>query len=259
MKRIYLLLSTIFIFLSVSYSKAQYPFEKYPAIKYEKLKFHSWFNKDSSNIYFKAELSGIANNKEKLNLLIAGPNDGDYLNIYIRNGKKIIQKFREKSTLHVDYNKIDFGSMADFNNDSLTDIKLTFLNWGGCGLAANILKRIYLFQNKNKSFTKISFSDIVDREKFLDMPIKWLPERDINNDGNYKIMTCRLEFYKEHSYLTFDLYEFNNGNLICLDDKYNYPIMVQYLYRENYEVTKKISPEKMKTFKRLKPEGYSKQ
>jgi hypothetical protein len=246
------------ILLCIVSARAQYPFEKYKAIKYKRVKFRVKYNKDSSIVYYSAKLPGISKSKSKFSLLIKGKNEPfSYINsIIIKKDGKIFQKINDEGLSILGLGAI---YIADINGDSLPDIKISVDNLGN-GIASCFRERIYLFQKPGGKFSKISYSD--DDFSFKNEPevnygsLNYFPERDFNNDGNYEIITCRLIKFKEHNYWTFDIYK--NCDLVCVDDKYNYPIMIQYLNRENYEITKKISIRKMKTFKLLKPEGYSK-
>jgi hypothetical protein len=127
------------------------------------------------------------------------------------------------------------------------DIKITAWYMGN-GLASLNRRRIYLFQNKDNRFTKISFLDKLGDDK--------KPDRDLDGDGNNEIITMNLTYYGDHSYWLFNIYDFIDGELKNVNMKYDYPIMIQYLHRENYEITNKISREKMKEFSLKYPDSY---
>jgi len=52
------------------------------------------------------------------------------------------------------------------------------------------------------------------------------------------------------------LYNFDSDRLLNVNWKDNYPIMTQFLIRENFEITNKIIREKMKEFALTLPEKY---
>jgi hypothetical protein len=81
-----------------------------------------------------------------------------------------------------------------------------------------------------------------------------MTERDLNGDGNFEIITMTIQNHKSHNYWLFNLYNFVNGNLVCVNDKMNYPIMVQYLFKDNYKVTTKLTRKEMKKYELKKPE-----
>lgn len=54
-------------------------------------------------------------------------------------------------------------------------------------------------------------------------------ERDFNADNNFEIITMTLDQYENHNYWTFNIYNFENGTLINQNQKYGYPIMIQFL------------------------------
>ena len=138
--------------------------------------------------------------------------------------------------------------IADFNGDGLKDIKIV-VYFGGNGLAALNVRVIYLFQSSNQVFNKISYSDMAGSNQ---------PERDFDNDKNNEIITMDLQGFQDHNYWTFNIYNYINGTLVNVNKKFNYPIMIQHLYRENYKITDKISRNIMKQFSLLVPEGFDK-
>jgi hypothetical protein len=82
------------------------------------------------------------------------------------------------------------------------------------------------------------------------------PERDLDGDHNFEIITMKLTYYGDHSYWLFNLFDFDSDRLINVNNKDNYPIMTQFLFRENFEITNKISREKMKEFALTLPDNY---
>ena len=128
--------------------------------------------------------------------------------------------------------------VADINGDGLKDVKFV-IPYMGNGLAALNVKVIYLLQTKDQKFVKISFYDKMDKNR---------PERDFDGDGNFEIITMDLQEYKNHNYWTFNIFEYKDGQLINVNEKDNYPIMIQFLYKENYKITDKIDRQKMKSF-----------
>ena len=138
--------------------------------------------------------------------------------------------------------------IADINGDKLQDIKLV-VPYMSNGLGLNT-RVIYLFQQTNKSFTKISFDDKMFGQN--------RQERDFNNDGNYEIITMTLISYQNHSYWAYNLFDYKNNNFISVNNKYDYPILIQFLYKDNFKITNKMSRQKMKEFAQTKPEKYDK-
>lgn len=135
----------------------------------------------------------------------------------------------------------------DVNGDTLADVKL-LIPYMGNGLASLNTRVIYLFQKRTGMFTKVSYLDKLGAQ---------ITEHDFDGDGSYEILTRTLKFYERHSYWIFNIYNFKDDELINQNDRFDYPIMVQYLFRENYRVTDKISAAKMKTFEDHVPEEYS--
>lgn len=118
----------------------------------------------------------------------------------------------------------------------------------GCGLAGLNYRVIYLFQKDNSEFTKISYYN-----KFIEQN---RPERDLDGDGNFEILTMALNRVDNHNYWTFQIYEYTEHGLVNSNKKYDYPIMIQFLYRENYAITDHFGRDKMKEFDTTEPIDY---
>jgi hypothetical protein len=229
-------------------SFGQYPYEKYPAIKYKTYKDWKIYNNDRGKTEFILIVPKFFDKKDSLTLLFTSfPNkwDSSYITV-LRNGKQL-QRFFEPMFFY-DTNLFEPIMVADINGDKLQDIKL-IVPYMGNGTASLNTRVIYLFQQKNKSFTKISFMDKMSDNR---------PERDFNGDGNYEIITMTLTSYQSHSYWLFNLFNYKGNELVSVNDKYNYPILIQFLYRDNFKITNKISRQKMKDFAQTKPEEYDK-
>ena len=145
-----------------------------------------------------------------------------------------------------DINVYEALRTADVDGDKLNDVKMV-IPYMGNGLAAMNQRVIYLFQKTDGLFSKISFMDKMDANR---------PERDLDGDNQFEIITMTLNGFGDHNYWTFNIYNYINGELVNRNTKFDYPIMIQYLFRENYKVTDKITSEKMKTFGDKKPSAY---
>ena len=150
----------------------------------------------------------------------------DYLMLY--KGKQFIQRLNLKKG----FNPMDFSEpmrVADINGDSLNDLKL--VTWyHGCGLASMNVNVLYLFQQPGNKFAKVEFLDKTDPDN--------TSERDMDGDGNYEIITMDLKSYKTHNYWVFNIYNFKNNELVNGNEKFDYPVMVQYLFRQNFKPAK---------------------
>lgn len=122
--------------------------------------------------------------------------------------------------------------VADFNGDGLDDMKFV-VSYHGCGLAAMYHHVYYLMQRRDGTFYKVSFDDMF----FEDMN---RTERDMDGDGNFEVITLALQYYNEHNYWTFNIYNIaeNENGLENRSKKFGYPIMVQYLFRQNFRPAK---------------------
>jgi hypothetical protein len=138
--------------------------------------------------------------------------------------------------------------VADINSDGLLDLKI-LIPYMGNGTASLNVRVIYLFQKPDGNFNKISFTDKMSKNR---------PERDFDGDKNFEIITMTLTSYENHSYWLYNLFDYNSKDLINVNTKDDYPIMIQFLFRDNYEITNKITRQKMKDFALTLPEQYHK-
>lgn len=215
----------------------QYPFEKFRAPKYRSLEFK--MQENNNKLEYSSEINSFFSDNSDLQIIINGSTENlKETYIQIKTNKKCKKYFEE-----IPAQGTDGLYFSDFNDDGLNDIKIVCL-YMGSGLASLNVRIIYFFQNKNKEFTKISFDDKMEGNRI---------ERDIDGDGNFEIITMTLQEYKNHNYWLFNAYNYKNNKLVCVNEKVDYPIMVQYLYRENYRITNKITRHDMKKYQLLKP------
>jgi hypothetical protein len=232
-------------------TEAQFPFEKYPAISYKN--FNDWqlYDRSEKEKKFHHTLSipdFYADNDTLTIQLTSFTNNWDSSFIRIFKNKKQIQKFFEPMGFSPS-NMFEPIRVADINGDGLSDLKL-IVSYNGTGTACLNVRIIYLFQKNAGEFTKISFNDMMDENK--------RQERDFDGDKNFEIITMNLRYYGDHSYWLFNLYNFDSDGLLNVNWKDNYPIMTQFLLRDNFEITNKISREKMKEFTLILPEKFDK-
>ncbi len=221
---------------------AQYPFEKYDSLTYRQ--FNNWKKYDWTEkkkiIHQTLSIRSFYKNHDSLTIQLTSFTDkwdSSYIRIY-RNKQQ--EQLLFEPMAFTEYNLWSSLIVADFNGDSLQDLKLNAAYMGN-GLASMNARVIYLFQTKDEKFKKVSFMDKLEYGNRM--------ERDFNRDGNYEIITMTLNGYQGHNYWTFDLFNYENGKLVNVDDKFDYPIMVQFLFKRNYKVTDKISGSRMKEFK----------
>lgn len=209
-----------FLLLVSLRSYAQYPFEKYPAIKYDTAAFKI--------IEGKGKYTNVAVARYKnyrIELLEHPLKDSSNLLVYFKD--KLIKKINrgEFVTTYLD------GPLqiADFNGDGKLDFKIIIANVGAAGLASSRESKIYLFNKGNNKFSKIEIFDFFRNS-----------ERDIDHKNRYEIIAQSLAEYKKHNYWLFNLYRYKNGKFINVSKKFGYPIAIPYLFRDTYEVTHRI-------------------
>ncbi|MDP4209840.1 MAG: hypothetical protein Q8928_13595 [Bacteroidota bacterium] len=248
---------SILLFLISLNSFSQYPFEKYPAIS-DRV-FNDWkvsdTTKNKNRFDYILAIPEFFNNHDSLIFRVTS-SDEDMLNssaISLFRNKNQVVNYIEKFPLGLSGldggNKPDTAFVADYNGDHLNDLKIYFLNLG-CGAFNFYAQVIYFFQRPDGGFTKISFTDLY-------MDFNYRKERDLNGDGNYEIITQSFQNYGKHNYWLFNIYNLKNNELVNVNKLYQYPIMSQILYRDNFKITKNLSREKMKTFSRKLPDDYS--
>ena len=235
MKKILLL--NILLFISGTLLFAQYPFEKYKALR--KKTFNHWISSHDTTGSSKELLSstisltGVFLNKNKC-VLRAEPikRDNDTYasaaKLSILDGSKPLQVFSIDS-IYFDYFAFSIVSVADFNGDSLPDIKITYPYMSN-GLGLNFLV-IYLLQEPDGTFTEISYTDMSGTDQ---------TERDMDGDGKSIAISMSLVSHNGHSYWAYNLYKFVNDSLINVSQKFGYPILIQSLNKPNYHVAKNI-------------------
>ena len=227
------LLLPIFVF-------GQYPFEKYMQPKTSSLEFE--MIEENNVLKYSNVVKTFFNDNSNLVVTIIGDSK-DSRKTYIEvNTKSKIRKYYEEIPTH----GIDGLYVADFNGDGKKDFKIV-CHYMGSGLASLNVRVIYFFQKSNKGFTKISYDDKIGEN---------MTERDLNGDGNFEIITMTLQNHKNHNYWLFNLYNFVNGNLVCVNKQMNYPIMIQYLLTDNFKVTKKLTRKEMKNYELIKPKEF---
>lgn len=245
----------------LSDARAQYPFEKFTTIKFRKAgpwevynrvekegKVH-WaikvphFYRDSPSLT--VQVTSFAK-PGKSDMFVFPTQDTSVIRIY--QGTKQVQAMIEPTPLGISFGQlVDSLTYGDINNDSLPDIKIK--SWlGGNGLAGYYFRIIYLFQRADGKF---------DRASLTNMELVEHPERDLDGDGNHEIIATHHAYHNNHSYWVFNVYRFAEGKWLCVNDEFDYPILVQMLYRSNYKVTNKVSREDMKKFSRELPMDFS--
>lgn len=241
-------LITTFLLSLLSWSaNAQIHFEKYPAVKYQT--YSNWESKENDitkEVNSRISIPYFYANKDSITIQLTSHTEK-----WSENSK--IQIFRNSAQTQLLLEDIAFYPVAldtlcvaDFNSDGLKDLKI-ITSYMGNGTASLNVRVIYLFQQADQSFKKISFNDKMSVNR---------AERDFDRDGNFEIITMDLISYENHNYWLYNLFNYKNAELVSVNSKHYYPIMIQFLYRDNYEITKKISKKKLKSFALPLPNDY---
>lgn len=234
--------------LIFSVLKGQYPFETHSSIVCKEWK--NWITYDSLDKEHKLiHLLTIPNffDKKEFTIKLTLFDTLHYSIIGIYRNNIEIQELIEPNPFWGITNPLSVYE-ADFNSDSLQDVKLLIPSYGNGGY--NYYARvIYLLQKPDGGLSKISFTDLF-------MNFQNRIERDFDGDGLFEVITQTFQNYEKHNYWLFNLYNFKNDSLVNVNSKGNYPIMIQLLFRNNYEITNNISRERMKQFAKKLPDDY---
>ncbi|WP_333599484.1 hypothetical protein [Flavobacterium sp.] len=234
---------------------AQYPFEKHPAIKAKVYPTGYVIDRQGKKDLYNYDINHYITiprffgGTERARLTVTPPDTSGVATIKIHRGTG--KRKRLMGLYHFgDFATIERFYVADYNQDGLPDIKF-ILPFFGCGAFNYYCPVVYFLQNRDGSLSQVSFSDLL----LYDYQNR--PERDLDGDGVYEIVVCSFQNYKKHNYLLFDLYHLQGNKLVNVNSKFNYPIMVQLLYKDNYKITKHLTRKQMRQFSRKLPDDYS--
>jgi len=230
-------LTTLLLLLVCGSIYADYPFEKYPAIRYRAYGQGLHLAYDSTGVTFKYT---DPHSKAAIRIFFNFSRDADSSNILVYRNGQLVQRIIEPDEFNV-YEAPDTVFVGDLNADGLPDLKVT-VGYVGCGIASELVRKIYLLQRPDGTYSKYSITDF-----------STMHERDFSGDHHYEIIGMDLDHYANHSYWVFDIYGWEGNRLVNEGKRYNYPILIQYLFTENYRITRLIPREKMAGFSRPLP------
>jgi hypothetical protein len=221
---------------------AQYPFEKYPAVRYQSA--GPWQLAKPGNAPPKVSAaSAVRAGAQSYRLRVFNhriPSDTFYVALSTGGlDKQFLEPWYllpESLTQPV--------RAADINGDGLTDLKLV-INAAGGGGVRGLVRLVYLFGQPGGGFAKVSFLSFNDG-----------PERDFDGDGNCEMVVRELVSYRGHSYWAFNVFHYAGGRLVNVSPRYGYPILIQFLNKPNYQVTSKITPREAQRFLLRQPREY---
>ncbi|WP_271767432.1 hypothetical protein [Aquimarina algiphila] len=245
-----LFLILFFTFFSVSFVEAQYPFESYSSPNYTMHRDWKIYDRIDTKGRYDCTLSidHFFSNEDKLTIQLTWLEKTTAMGeIRVFRNKSQIQNIKRPGSFSPLTMNGTLVIVSDINGDGLKDVKLVHQGTGN-GIMGMLVKVMYLFQREDGLFKKVSFYDMMIDENRV--------ERDVDNDGNYEIVTMNLERTNAHSYWAFNVFEYDDGNLINVNYKINYPILIQYKYKRNYNITEHMSRSQMKLYEREFPDEY---
>ncbi len=243
MRFILLLFSQLLLQGSV---RAQFPFEKFPSIpfrEYKKWKSYSELNPQQLN--FTNSIPAFFPNKNGLILEVEEIDSLTFSTLRIYRNNLLIQKLRIEDSFYVLSTPMTVF-VEDLNNDGLSDIKFTIPNHGS-GAFNYYARVIFLIQQKDGTFKKLIFTDCFS-EEFGNRP-----ERDLDGDGTFEIITETFQNVGNHNYWMFNIYNYEDGSFVNVNDKANYPILVPL---ETYNESERMPKSTMKKYSRKLPDDF---
>lgn len=125
----------------------------------------------------------------------------------------------------------DRCEVADLDNNQKPDVKLTI--WGGgTGMAIQLSHKVYIF-NFGDRFRVVSFFDFSNEREY-----------DMDGDSVFEILSQNYVYYKGHSYWVYNAFDFRNGRLQNVSQKFDYPLWTRLLFRSDTTIAGKYQKEK---------------
>jgi hypothetical protein len=223
---------------------AQYPFERYPAVRYQS--GGQWQLAKSTAAPPKAHATAtLRAGTQSYRLRVFNdriPSDTFY--VALATGG-VTRQFLEPWYL-LPESLTQPVRAADINGDGLADLKLVINAVGGGGVQG-LVRLVYLFGQPGGGFAKVSFLSFHDG-----------PERDFDGDGNCEMVVRELVSYRGHSYWSFNVFHYAGGQLVNVSPRFGYPILIQFLNKPNYQVTTRITPREARQFLLRQPREMGK-
>lgn len=220
----------------------QYPFERYPALRYQ---FSGpWQGAEPGAAAPKVTATAdVRAGSQSYNLRVFNgriPSDTFYVAL---TATGVTRQFLEPWYL-LPESLTQPVRAADINGDGLTDLKLV-VNGMGAGAVPGLVRLVYLFGQPGGGFAKVSFLSFHDG-----------PERDFDGDGNHELVVRELVSYRGHSYWAFNVFRYTDGQLVNVSPRYGYPVLIRFLDKPNYQVTTNISSREARQFLLKQPREF---
>lgn len=233
---------------------AQYPFEIKPPIHYKEYSKWKAIEHSETKTDYNITIPDCFTGRQALGIKIAPDNDRDscIFRLY-KNGKplgRFIAPFAISPRMEGNNPKAVF--VEDVNGDGLKDLKIVLPFYGGCGGFNFYAEIVYLFQQPNGRFNAFCFSDWMDDESFPNRP-----ERDFDGDHNFEIVTKTFQNYGKHNYELYNIYNFQDGKLVNVNTKADYPLLIQLLWKGNYKTTNKVSKPQVRKLAKPLPDDFN--
>ena len=221
----------------------QYPFERYPAVRYAAS--GEWqLTRATSPPRPVSATAAVRVGSQSYNLRVFNrriPSDTFY--VALSTGG-VTKQFLEPWYL-LPESLTQPVRVADLDGDGLPDLKLVINAVGGGGVRG-LVRLVYLFGRPGGGFAKVSFLSFHDG-----------PERDFDGDGNYEMVVRELVSYRGHSYWSFNVFRYSGGQLVNVSPRYGYPVLIPFLNKPSYQVSTNISRREAQRFLLKRPREYN--
>jgi len=223
----------------------QYPFERYPSVRYAAS--GEWqLTRATSPTRSVSATAAVRAGSQSYNLRVFNrriPADTFY--VALSTGSATTQFLEPWYLLPESLTRP--VRVADLNGDGLTDVKLVIDAVGG-GAVRGLVRLVYLFGRPGGGFAKVSFLSLHEG-----------PERDFDGDGNYEMVVRELVSYRGHSYWAFNVFRYTGGQLVNVSSRYGYPVLIRFLNKPNHQVSTNISRQEARQFLLKRPREYDKE
>lgn len=140
---------------------------------------------------------------------------GDSTISLIGKDGNLLTAISESVTIHEMAIRYTSVSVGDIDCNGLNDMKINFPYMGN-GLMANAKRIVYLFQNADRTFSKVSFDSFTWKNDIM--------ETDADGDGKYEIVVRNIQNIDDDNYYWVEnLYKYTANGLVCVSDKNGYP------------------------------------
>lgn len=221
----FLVISLLFFILEGSFAY----FEKYPPYKFDEVPFPHLETEELVNWdrpSYELEEEGVSIYlKDRLH-----ENEYDF---YIKENGLTLMEYEDDDPFAYTVFR------SDLDKNGLQDC-IIFSSHRGCGLAAHLVIVDIILKKNNTTYKRITYETFFfGLEDFV----------DLDKDGKYEVITTDMYGGKGHNYWAYNIYEFDNYQLINANKKHKgFPKFIWFTYKENDKDTTHLTEEEKAAF-----------